>query len=271
MTNYIVYNALNPLYSTKPFDVGILLLNELNISSETTSNSQFDPGFNYSTLNSDLFVQIFMKPLLDATINKQTIIALEDSSYLGLNYVKYLLASNFDNELANSNVTCKDLPSIVHINSLFCSKNILQHISSNLKLSFENFYAGFYIGTDIDARVCKNYHIENIFASIKLNKVNMFQYAPSGFDIFTNSPNVAQKMAGKILCDAFDSGCDFLIVNDIRTFTFFDTYQKKIAKTIGREISISILTLSQVILMALGVTDKAVLGFDKHSVMPTFI
>ncbi len=90
-------------------------------------------------------------------------------------------------------------------------------------------------------------------------------------DIFESKNEIAKKIAAKILFDAFDNGADFLIVNDIRTFTFFDSFQKKIAKVFGRDINLPILTLSQVILLSLGVTDKNILGFNKHFIKPTFV
>jgi succinate dehydrogenase / fumarate reductase cytochrome b subunit len=78
-------------------------------------------------------------------------------------------------------------------------------------------------------------------------------------------------MAGAVLLEAFDSGVDFLIVSDIRTFFMLDTCRKEIEKAVGRPIPLYILTLPQVVLMALGVTDKKVLGFDGHKVKPTIL
>ncbi|MFV0482140.1 MAG: hypothetical protein ACK5LP_09160 [Campylobacteraceae bacterium] len=223
-------------------------------------------------------MQFFASELFEAKKNGEIILALEDSSYLGFVYTKDVVSKNekLHNIVAKfldtSNFTCKDFADVLHVNSLLFEDEYVEIIKSKLKHSFEKFNAGFCFGNDISRKMYCNKKINNLFNVIGLNRVKLESaLLPNGYDIFTYSPEVAMKMAGKILFDALDSGCAFLIVNDIRTFTFFDSYQKKIAKTISRDLSLPILTLAQVVLMAIGQTDKKVLGFNKHDIKPTLL
>lgn len=83
--------------------------------------------------------------------------------------------------------------------------------------------------------------------------------------------NFTYKLAGQILLDALDNNADFMLVNDQESFTIFDTKQKDIAKTVGRDIDLPIVTAYQFNAMLNGEKDQVKLGFNKHKVAITFL
>ena len=79
------------------------------------------------------------------------------------------------------------------------------------------------------------------------------------------------KIAGNILLEAKDNNADFLVVNCQKSFDLFDTKQKEIACTIGREINLPIVTADQFSDMLAGEKDPLKLGFDEHKVAIPFL
>lgn len=269
MANYIIYDKLSPLLSNRPFLAGKTLLNNLYIANQNIEDANEALNFNLFALNKGAFVKNYSRLLVDVSNNNETIITLDDNSYLYLENVKKILENKKD---TIDELTCKNLCEIVHVNNVLMQEEWIKQIKKDVKHTFEGFCAGFYIGNDVEKNLYKNEKIDELFNIINLKRIKMnFDYYPSGYDIFESGNEIAKKIAAKILFDAFDNSADFLIVNDIRTFTFFDSCQKKIAKVFGRDINLPILTLSQVILLSLGVTDKNILGFNKHFIKPTFV
>lgn len=62
------------------------------------------------------------------------------------------------------------------------------------------------------------------------------QNSPSGAQIFNVNKEIAIKLASKVLFDAFDSGTDFLLVNDERDFEIFDGCSKDIKRFSNRDL-----------------------------------
>lgn len=267
MSNYIIYDKLSPFLSLNPFLTGKTILSELYIANQSVESKEQYIDFNLCTLaNPSFFIKNYSKIFENASLNNETIIALEDSTYLSLTHIKEFFLSSDEESAKYANCD------VEHINNIIMKDEYIKAIKSELKHSFKNFSAEFYIGNNVENRFFCNEKIEALFDAIELNRIKMeYSFHPNGYDIYEYNEEIAKKIAGKVLFDAFDNGADFLIVSDIRTFTFFDTYQKKIAKTFGRDINLPILTLSQVVLMALGITDTKALCFDKHFIKPTLL
>ncbi|EAK4966935.1 hypothetical protein FNO28_03535 [Campylobacter coli] len=57
----------------------------------------------------------------------------------------------------------------------------------------------------------------------------------NGFSLLQLNPELSYKMAASILLDAYDSGADFMVVNQAKDFYMFDTCSKKLMQSSGRE------------------------------------
>ncbi|EEO8735400.1 hypothetical protein G6O39_001648 [Campylobacter coli] len=57
----------------------------------------------------------------------------------------------------------------------------------------------------------------------------------NGFSLLQLNPELSYKMAANIILDAYDSGADFMVVNQAKDFYMFDTCSKKLMQSSGRE------------------------------------
>jgi succinate dehydrogenase / fumarate reductase cytochrome b subunit len=255
-----------------------ILLKKLFIANQTINTQNHDIGFENYIFNPEAFTQRFAFILAQAGKNGEIIIALENSSYYSLQYAKNYISNNsyiknkIEKKLNSLELTTDFLAKVVHIDGVLLTKNVIDGIEKNAKQMFEGFKAAVYTGPYLDFNSNANNDLNRLFDAIKLSRVYFDrELCPHGYDIHSYAPKIAEKMAGAILSDAFDSGADFIITNDIRTFYMFDTCRKKIEKEIGRQIPLYILTMPQVVLLALGEKDKKLLGFNAHKVKPTIL
>jgi succinate dehydrogenase / fumarate reductase cytochrome b subunit len=254
------------------------LLNKLSITNQTIQSEKNDPGIENFMFSPKAFAKNFAATLAKAGKNGETIIALDNSSLLSLKQAKSYILNNdaFKQEVEKTlnrlELTTAFLANIVHINAFLLDKDTIEYVGNNLKHSFENFKAAAYIGPSLDFDAETNKNISSLLEAMKLKRLRFErEFLPSGYNIYKYSPRIAYKMSGAILFDAYDSGADFLISNDAQTFYMFDVCRKEIEKVVGRSTPIYLLTPSQMILMALGITDKKTLGFDSYKVKPTII
>lgn len=90
-----------------------------------------------------------------------------------------------------------------------------------------------------------------------------------GAALYPHAKEIALKMAGDILLEAYDTGCDFVLVDDALDFAFLETNQNAMSTAVNRGVKIPVLTPAQLILLALGEFDKTALS--SHTVKPTFV
>ncbi|MDR0580483.1 MAG: hypothetical protein LBG21_07795 [Campylobacteraceae bacterium] len=278
MSEYIIFDALNTKLCTAPFMSAKVILKKLFIANHTMQTEKKDFGFENYTLNPKAFVENFAPILAQAGKNGENIIAIENSSFYSLQYVKNYIANNIniknetEKKLNKFELTTNFLADVKHVNSILSTKNAIYNISKNIKHTFDSFKAAVYIGPDLGLDVDINDDLNTLLDTVKLPKVHFEKELNAiGYDIYAYAPEIALKMAGAVLSDAYDSGVDFIITSDIRAFYMFDTCRKKIEKAIGRQLSLYVLTIPQIILLALGETDKKNLGFNEHKVKPTIL
>ncbi|HEC1284638.1 TPA: hypothetical protein RY080_001400, partial [Campylobacter upsaliensis] len=60
-------------------------------------------------------------------------------------------------------------------------------------------------------------------------------YQNNGFSLLKLNEDLTYKMASEVILDAYDSGADFLLVNNADDFFLFDTCAKKLMQSCGRE------------------------------------
>jgi succinate dehydrogenase/fumarate reductase-like Fe-S protein len=149
----------------------------------------------------------------------------------------------------------------------------LDRVKDEIKHSFDGFSVAFYAGSfDCDALVEVNKEAQNLLSALGANVVNFASSDDAdGFDIAPYNENIAFKKAGNIALDAFDSGADILVVDNRESHFMMDQSVKKCEKATGRDIRIPILNISQMVALAIGITDKEKLGLDQHKIKPEFI
>ncbi|MDR0666440.1 MAG: hypothetical protein LBF71_03415 [Campylobacteraceae bacterium] len=277
MANYIIFDKVNKKLIAKPFkSSGEAFLKKFYIANYVIKTDVTDIGAENFMLNPKLFSKRFVKILAKAGKNGETIVAYEMSSYLSLLFSKRFIINNADIKkemdlfLNPFELTTDFLADVIHINTFIAAEEVTKHIRENLKHSFAGFKAALYYGTDMREYKQTNRKFDIFFEAINLECAKFDrEFTPDGYELLRYSPENAFKMAGSILLDAFDSGADFLIVSDARTFYLMEAKRKEIIQATGREIPIYILTLPQLALMATGTTEKSVLGFDSHKIKPT--
>lgn len=96
---------------------------------------------------------------------------------------------------------------------------------------FKHNFEGFNIAVFNDIKV------ENFIKKLKAKVVN-FDTSKDKFnpEIFKSDKELALKIAGEIIFDAYDSGADFLIVNDSEYFDIFDGRSAEITRSANRSL-----------------------------------
>lgn len=94
---------------------------------------------------------------------------------------------------------------------------------THIKHDFKGFNIGFY-----------GYENEELKTKLKA-KIMDFKNPSSGFELLNFNTNLAYKIAADIVLDAYDKGCDFLVVDEAKDFYMFDTCCKDLMKESGRD------------------------------------
>lgn len=252
MENYLIYNKLVEDLNKAPFEATLSLFDKLNIAHELCNTKLSDKGYEFYPYDKVGFSKIF-EPLFD---ENKTIVSLENSSHLGILKSK---------EILNSTCEVLSFAQILRQNS--------ENISSKIVHTFEKFNTCIYLGCN--EKDLKKDDISYLLSLTKAKEINLQSiHDPDGYNLLKFDKQMAYKMAGKIIFEAYDNGCDFLIVNDIRTFNLFDMYQKDIQKRIKRPLcdgGFGIFTISQILLMALGYVKLEENFTNTHEVKPNFL
>ncbi len=251
MKNYLVYNQLIKDLNSDPFQAGIALLKELRVEFELSNSTRRDIGYELRGYDNKQYCGIF-----EDVLDKKSVIALENSSYLGL-----CEANKFYNK------ECNIIP--LHV----ILKENSKLIKSKIVHSFQNFNIGIHLG-EFTCKSKKD-ELSSILTLTGANVLNFDnEFEPDGYSLLEFDKNVAFKMGSNVVFDAFDKGCDLLIVDDIRSFHMFDYYQKELIKTMKRplgENGMTILSISQVLLTAFGLVNENENLTATHKVKPSFI
>lgn len=250
MEKYILFDGLLEL-NQAPINATKSILELLHVDYIEANSKQKDIGYNLRYY--EKYLDIFKPTLEFAKDKNSSILALENSS---------LLALKKANEIFQTNVDIKSANDI-----------ILQNLNNDFTHYFDKFNVGIYYGSD-DEEIEQN-SISKILQKTKAHEINLQnRYKNDGYFLLDFNKDMAFKMAGDIIFDGFDSGCDFLIVNDIRSFYIFDNFQTNIAKRLKRplsEVGVPILFISQILLMAYGKTKAEENFTNLHKVLPSFI
>lgn len=131
---------------------------------------------------------------------------------------------NLQNEILNLGLFDKN---ILHFNLAKTSAfdNEIKELKE-VKYDFKDFNIAFYGFNACDTLKSK---LKAKFISYENSTKN------NGFTLLNLNPQLGYKMASDIVLDAYDSGADFMVVNEEKDFYLFDTCAKKLMQTSGRE------------------------------------
>ncbi len=281
MKKYVLYDNIIQKNRTISFVTATKeLLSFFNKDISILENTTEDKGCDKLVLNLDNFHYNNAKILAMANLKESNILCVEDSSFLSLSLTKMKLEHNleFKNEI-NSKLKKENLELNLDISILPLVKYIKDEIGfdkifKTVKYDFTKFKTALYLGSfwcDLEQFTDLSLY-ENL---LKLTGAELIKYSMKenscGYEILNIKSNLAYKMAGTIMLDMFDNACDFVVVNDARSFIIFDNYQKELERSVNREIGLSVFNLPQIILLACGITDKNRLGLDKHKIKTEII
>lgn len=248
------------------------LLKELGLQSEVLAGAKADIATEGKSLNEEAFLYNCAYNL--SLAKGDEIVCVEDSSYTSLNLAKLILLEDKDlNSKISSKLAkegkelCIDVK-VLHVNDILRDVIGFDKLASLVKNSFEKFNVAVFNGN----KTLNSNTVDSILLSIGANIVDFESNEDSdGYEILDASSQIAYKLAGKVMLDAFDNAADFVVANDARSFYMFDNMQKQLEKTVGRDINLPVYSISQIVLMALGCTDRSRLGVDSHKIKTTLI
>jgi len=250
------------------------LLSKLSIEAPVLVNSKPDIATEGKALNEEAFLYNCAYNLALAKGEGADIICVEDSSYTSLNVTKIMLLENSElknvviERLKKENLElCLDTK-VLHVNEILRDVVGFDKLQKMIKKPFDKFNIAIFNGNKT-----QNLETNNTILTLLGANVVSFetQNDSDGYEILATSKVLAEKLAGKIMLDAFDNAGDFVVTNDARSFVMFESRQKSLECCIGRDIELSVFSTTQVVLMALGCEDRSKLGLDSHKVATTLI
>lgn len=275
MTQYRLFDNIIEKDKANSFVVAASeLLKQLNIEAPVLKNSKPDIATEGKALNEEAFLYNCASNLALAKAEGADIICVEDSSYTSLNVAKIMLLENCDlkdavvSRLKKDNLElCLDTK-VVHVNEILRDIVGLDKLQKMIKKPFDNFNIAIFNGN-------KTQNLETNDTILTLLGANVVSFGTQndsdGYEIVQTSKLLAEKLAGKIMLDAFDNAADFVVTNDARSFVMFEPRQKSLECCVGRDIELSVFSTAQVVLMALGCEDKSKIGLDSHKIATTLI
>ncbi len=90
-------------------------------------------------------------------------------------------------------------------------------------------------------------------------------------DTFHINPELTYKITSNLMLDAYDSGADFIVVDNDQDFYLLDSNRKNMQRVIGREINIPVLHINELENLAIGEHEIARNTLKKHIIDPEII
>lgn len=281
MKNYLLFDTLIQREKTAPMILAARkLIEHLGIDAPSFKGAKADLGSEFMGLDRLKFLEHYAYNLTLAADQKRDILCCEQSSLISHAHTKEMLLndSNLKFEIAQRlekyNLSLNLELNVVSLEQLLIEEIGTEKLTSLLTHPFDNFQTALFLGSN--ACRAKKYRKEEqlvqLLDLIKLKRVHHESiYESDGFEVHDASPLLAKKLAARAILDLFDNAADFVLVSDARSFIMFDFYQKELEKIAGREIKLSVLSLAELLLLALGETNKKVVGLDQHKVAITLI
>ena len=281
MKHYFLFDTLIEHEKTAPMlQSAQKLIEFLNIDAISFKGAKADVGSEYMGLEKVKFLEHYAYNLTLAANEKRDILCIEQSSFISHAHSKDILENDeslqkeIAQRLKKQNLTLNLDVNVVLLESLLSEEIGVEKLTSLLKHPFSNFQAALFRGTNAcrARKYTKEESLTKVLNSVQLKTIpHASTYESDGYEVLYASPLLAKKLASRAMLDMFDHAADFVLVVDARSFVMFDFYQKELEKVAGREINLSVLTLPELLALALGIHDKKRLGLDHHKIPLTLI
>ena len=276
MKKYVLYDAIVNINKTLPLVNSTKeLFKFLNLEVPVLENAIRDLGCDSIGTNSVGFHEVNAKNLALASKEDSCIVCVEDGSFLSLKLTLEKLKEDEEfRQTLEATLAKEDLKLDLDIKILTLAEFLLEvlgesKIQKKVINSFEKFMAALYLGS-YQCQINKYSNIDaysDILNATHLKLVNYnLKNQVSGYDIYDLNEELSLKMSGNLMLDMFDNAADFVVVNDARSFVMFDSLQKDLEKTVGREIGLSVFGLAEILLLAFGMEDKEKIGLNSHKI-----
>lgn len=281
MKKYFLFDTLIQREKTAPIIIAARKLIEfLNIDAPSFKNAKADLGSEFMGLDKLKFLEHYAYNLTLAANEKRDILCFEQSSLISHAHTKELLLNDdtlkleIAQRLEKHNVSLNLEVTIVSLEQMLLEEIGTEKLASFIKNPFVNFQTALFLGSNAcrAKKYRKEVFLTQLLDLIKLKQINHEStYESDGFEVYDASALLAKKLGAKAMLTMFDNAADFVLISDARSFIMFDFYQKELAKSAGREIGLSVLTLAELLLLSFGETHKKTIGLDQHKVAITLI
>ena len=281
MKHYFLFDSLIEREKTAPFlRSALVLLEHLHIDAIPFKGAKADVGSEYKGLDEQKFLEHYAYNLSLAAREKRAILCVEQSSFISHAYTKDILqndatlSATIAERLEKQNLTLSLDVEVCSLEQLLIEEIGLEKLQEELKHPFSEFQVALFRGTNAcrARKYLDETLLSTILKSVDLKTVSHASvYESDGYEVLSTSSLLAKQLASRAMLDMFDHAADFVLVVDARSFVMFDFYQKELEKVAGREINLSVLTLLELLALALGIHDKKSLGLDHHKVPLTLI
>jgi len=281
MKKYVLFDSIIDINHTLPLATSAKeLLKVLNLEIPVLNGANRDTGIDSMGEDISKFYLQNAKTLALASKEKSDIVCVEDSSFLSLKTTANELKK--DDKLRDSvsaELKEDDLELNLDIEILTLADFIIKEfgtgkLKKSIKNSFDKFLAALYLGS-YQCQLSSFTDTTSYEKLLDVTGVKLVKYdlknQVCGYDINDTNKELSYKIAGNLMLDMFDNAADFVVVNDARSFVMFDEHQKELEQNVGREIGLDIFSLAEVLLLALGITDKKRIGLDNHIIKTNIV
>lgn len=281
MKNYFLFDALIEPEKTAPIVTAAQkLIQRLGIDAPSFKKAKADFGSEMIALDTLKFLEHYAYNLTLSAMEQRALVCIEQSSFICHAHTKDLLTSDeklysqIAERLAKQNFTLNLDVEVLSLEQLLIQEVGVEKLANLVQKPFTNFQTAHFLGTNAcrARKYKKETLVHELLDLIQLKTVRYESaYESDGFEVRHASSSLAHKLASKALLDMFDNAADFVLISDARSFVMFDACQKELEKVAGREIGLSVLSVAQLLLLALGETSVKNLGFDRHKVAITLL
>lgn len=139
------------------------------------------------------------------------------------------------------------------------------HDTYEIKHDFKDFNIAYY-GFEKDEKT------EDLLGKLNANMINYeTSNLPLAKNTYNANPTITNKIATKIILDAFDQNADFLLVNNDADFYIFDYNRKTMGKISGRDVLLPVIHVNELQKLATGEHEAVRKTLTLHKVDPEII
>lgn len=210
----------------------------------------------YTNSNNDLFCYFdIIKDALDKVGVQSTLCEKPlGKNYFIIDYDPKDILDEYSRMMDEDNILACECSSYEIMSKIekiqYAPKIFLDHLKQeHVKHFFEQFNIGVYQGfSDASCSL-------ELAKALKANVIDFERkYKSCGYSFLNLNTQLAYKCAASVVLDAYDNGCDFLVVEDFYSFYMFDKCSKELQAISNRNFEdFYILTFAELANLALGI------------------